>query len=143
MVTSDASIGLSVRRKWFLSIFKKWYPDFWGLSFNHFDIHIQKRLYMATLRVSKKFLRAQIKNLLPQSSQECSGESKTYIHHGHISWNEEMHQKKLKKKQKCLPECPFEIIGFICWPKYFHWNRHLKLSKEDYYHLFASSPVGF
>ena len=24
--------------------------------------------------------------------------------------------KKLKKKQKCLPECPFEIIGFTCWP---------------------------
>ena len=52
------------------------------------------------LRVSKIFLKAQIKNLLPQSSQECSGESKTYIHHGHISWNEEMHQKKTEKKSK-------------------------------------------
>ena len=35
--------------------FQKMIPRFLRSVFNHFDIHIQKRLYMATLRVSKFF----------------------------------------------------------------------------------------
>ena len=96
-VTPDVSIGLYVRRKRFSSIFNKWYSDSGGHLSIHFDIHIPKRLYKPTLRVSKNFSVSQIKNLLPQFSQKCSGESKTYIHHSHISWNGDMQQEKVKK----------------------------------------------
>ena len=41
--------------------FQKMIPRFLSQVFTHFDIHLQKRLYMATLRVPKKILRVQIK----------------------------------------------------------------------------------
>ena len=44
--------------------FQKMIPRFLSQVFTHFDIHLQKRLYMATLRVPKKKLRVQIKNPL-------------------------------------------------------------------------------
>ena len=54
--------------------FHKMIPRFLSQAFTHFDIHLQKRLYMATLRVPKKNLRVQIKNPLLRICQECSGD---------------------------------------------------------------------
>ena len=54
--------------------FQKMIPRFLSQVFTPFDTHLQKRLYMATLRVSKKFLMVQIKNPLLRICQKCSGD---------------------------------------------------------------------
>ena len=71
----------------------------------------------ATSRVSKKFSRRQIKNLFLTKVAHCSRDEKKYIWHGHRTYIGFGNHKKLKKKQKVAIECPFEIIGFICWLK--------------------------
>ena len=54
--------------------FQKMIPRFLRQVFTPFDTHLQKRLYMATLRVSKKILRVRIKNPLLRICQKCSGD---------------------------------------------------------------------
>ena len=52
--------------------FQKMIPRFLSQVFTPFDTHLQKRLYMATLRVPQKILMAQIKNPLLRICQKCS-----------------------------------------------------------------------
>ena len=62
------------KEKLIFIVFQKMIPRFLTQVFTHFDIHLQKRLYMATLRVSKKNLRVRIKNPLLRICQKCSGD---------------------------------------------------------------------
>ena len=92
----------------------------------------------ATSRVSKNFSRRQIKNPLLTKVAHCSGDEKRYIQHGHRINIGLYNHKKLKKKQKPLIECPFEIIGFKCWPKYFFRKVHIKSYKKLIYSFFIA-----
>ena len=69
--------------------FQKMIPRFLSQVFTHFDIHLQKRLYMATLRVAKKILRVQNKNSLLRICQECSGD--------HFGMSHEVIRQKLTR----------------------------------------------
>ena len=73
----------------------------------------------ATSRVSKKFSRRPIKNLLLTKVAHCSGDQKRYIQHGHMTKIGFGIYSRVKKKQNALVECPFEIIGFTCRPKFW------------------------
>ena len=42
-----------------------------------------------------------------------------YHSRGHTTKIDTGKRSRLKKKQKLVRECPFEIIGFTCWPKFW------------------------
>ena len=45
-----------------------------------------------------------------------------YHSRGHTTKIDFGKRPRLKKEQKPLRECPFEIIGFTCWPKFLSEN---------------------
>ena len=45
------------------------------------------------------------------------------------------------KNQKTFFECPFEIIGFMCWPNFFPRKDLIKLSRKHFYTSFISHLV--
>ena len=98
-------------KKWIFEISEVVFDSFWHRS-------LKKQHCTATSKVSKKFLRPLIKNRLDTFVQNVLG-----INLIPLSWSYDQNwlreRSRLKKKQKVVRECPFEIIGFKCWPKLF------------------------
>ena len=96
-------------KKWTFEISEVIFDSFWHPNF-------EKRPSRASLKVSKKIFRPLIENRLDAFVQNDLRINLILLT---WSYDQNWHRETLKteKKQKLVRECPFEIIGFMCWPK--------------------------
>ena len=82
------------------------------------------------LQVSKKFFWDILSKIRFHSFVGLDLENRLSTHNMVISLELKAKKNIWWKNQKTFFECPFEIIGFMCWPKLFSSERsHLELQK--------------
>ena len=83
---------------------------------------IWEKFSMCQLWVSKNFFWDLKSKIRSHSFVRLDQENKLNIYNMVISFELKAKKNIWWKNQKTLLECPFEIIGFKCWPKLFWWK---------------------
>ena len=118
-------------QKWIFEISEAIFDSFWHPN-------MRKRHGKATLKVSKKILRPSIKNRLDTFVPNVLG-----INLIPFSWSYDQNwlreTLKTEKKAKTPPRSTFWNNRLQMLTKFFHQNKHTKLSKKHIYTFFIAS----
>ena len=89
------------------------------------------------LQVSKKFFWDIFSKIRFRSFVGLDLENRLSTHNMVISLELKVKKNIRWKNQKTFFECPFEIIGFKCWPKFLHEKKAQTLSYKNLVSIFS------